>query len=84
MQEENNMTKLQKQKHINGILEIIKSIKGIEETRFGNFRLKEKNISFFIKDNNLRIERNEFCIFSEPWVRITSEGITRTISKIII
>lgn len=78
------MTKLQKQKHISGIVEIIKSIKGIEETRFGNFRLKEKNISFFMKDNNLRIERNGFCIFSEPWVKTTTEQITKIINKIII
>lgn len=78
------MTKLKKQKHIASIMEIIKGIKGIEETRFGNYKLKEKGISFFPKDNNLRIEKGDRCIFSEPWIRITVEDIIKLINRITL
>jgi hypothetical protein len=77
------MTKLQKQKHINSIVTLIKAIKGIEENRFGNFKLKNKQLYFILKDNNLRIERNNICVFSEPWIHITEESITITINKYI-
>jgi len=77
------MTKLQKQKHIANLITQIKAIPGIEETRFGNFKLSSKNVSFYIKDNNLRIERKEICIFSEPWVHITAENLRQVIDKIL-
>lgn len=76
------MTKLQKQKHITEIIKVIKEIEGIEETRFGNYKLKEKDVCFFLKDNNLRIERKGINIFSKPWVRITLDDITKVINKI--
>lgn len=76
------MTKLQKQKHIDSIVTYIKSLPGITETRFGNLRLQEQSIAFQLKDNNLRIEKNNVCLFSKPWVNITMEEVQKVINRI--
>lgn len=73
------MTKIQRQKHINSINQLLIE-NGFELDRWGTYR--KGNLKFNTKETNIKIFKDKTKKFSEPMVNITLERLQEIIKKL--